>query len=240
MSAPSDTSTTPATGRPASSSRTPSSAAPSLRLRSAEGQLLRRTRRASRWTRTGTPGPGSDPTATSAAGCRAAPNCCLDECAARLARPSRESACCASRPGARPRRSAGRPRRGRRASDGTGRRARAPAPPRGATVRTMRSRRRPSFDADAAVGAERPAPTTTATTSAATSDAVGDVEAELTLLKDDRPIREECLEQRFEHRQAPPKSGLTQEAADHTLLLTTPTMHLTPRPGPRPARSIRY
>ena len=34
------------------------------------------------------------------------------------------------------------------------------------------------------------------------------VEAELTLLKDNRAIRKEGLEQRVQHRQAPPKSGL--------------------------------
>ena len=43
----------------------------------------------------------------------------------------------------------------------------------------------------------------------------GDVEAELTLLKDNRAIRKEGLEQRVQHRQAPPESGLRLRFQGH-------------------------
>ena len=156
VSAPSDTSTTPDTGSPASSSRAPSSAGAEPRLRAVERQLVYRIEAS---------GGRREPEHADQEALRQR----LDQRAVRArrtaggrtrrapGRPSRESACCANRPGARRRRSAAAPRRGRPASGGRGRTATSASAAIRSTVRTMPVAQA-SLGADAPVGDDRGRP----------------------------------------------------------------------------------
>ena len=116
-------------------------------------------------------------------------------------RPRRRSACCASRRSARRRSSAARPPRGRPAPGGTGRRAPAPSVATRSVVRTSRCRRR-RRGRGRAVGEHR-------RRDGQQHEGRRHVRAgrrhqpEIALLKDDRPIAEEQLEERLEHVSVP-------------------------------------
>ena len=89
MSAPSERSTTPATGSPASSSRTPSSAGPIFVCDAGERQILHRRRRVPASTRTGRAGRRNRSESDFISGLPGSPNCCRGELGSRLPAPVR-------------------------------------------------------------------------------------------------------------------------------------------------------
>ncbi len=200
MSAPSDTSTTPETGRPASSSRAPSIAVPRrvcapskvssftavTRPVDDENRNTRTMKRSASDLRSGLSGAPNWARMKSARGFPAQSAICM------LRESSSNTATTFCWLTAARTTSVGRNRQNSTSASAATRRE----------VRTMRSRSRPSFTRTRRY-VRTAMSTTMPTRAAAMKDPGGDVEAEFTLLENNRPIRKKRLEQLLQQRRTP-------------------------------------